>query len=147
MHATNGKKSVLVTYLKSEKFRAEDCFKNYIKLDAALTCRLSIRNLRTLSTKGTCPLRPSLPPSPLEEKEERHKASEKKAFKVRDESSCGNAAKQFPRVLSCDKSKPNIVKTQLMVSEGCRRRWEKREGGGLLRRSKVNAKRVESWFM
>lgn len=144
MHATNGKKSVLVTYLKSEKFRAEDYFKNYIKLDAALTCRLSIRNLRTLS--GTCPLRPSLPLSPLEEKEERHKASEKKAFKVRDESSCGNAAKQFPRVLSCDKSKPNIVKTQLMVSEGCSMRWVKR-GGGLLRRSKVNAKRVESWFM
>lgn len=146
MHATNGKKSVLVTYLKSEKFRAEDYFKNYIKLDAALTCRLSIRNLRTLSTKGTCPLRPSLPLSPLEEKEERHKASEKKAFKVRDESSCGNAAKQFPRVLSCDKSKPNIVKTQLMVSEGCSRRGVKR-GGGLLRRSKVNAKRVECWFM
>lgn len=34
MHSTNGKKSVLFTYLKSEKFRAEDCFKNYIKLDA-----------------------------------------------------------------------------------------------------------------
>lgn len=133
MHSTNGKKSVLVTYLKSEKFRAEDCFKNYIKLDAALTCRLSIRNLRTLSTKGTCPLRPSLPLSPpRHDKEERHKASEKKAFKVRDESSCGNAAKQFPRVLSCDKSKPNIVKTQLMVSGGCSRRWAKRGRGGCL---------------
>lgn len=35
----------------------------------------------------------------------------KKASRVRDESSCGAATKQFPRVLSCDKSKPNSKNT------------------------------------
>lgn len=41
-----------------------------------------------------------------------------------------------------------IVKTQLMVSEGCGKEAKEREReGGLLRRSGVNAKRVESWFM
>lgn len=78
--------------------------------------------------------RPSCPRNPRPRKASRNvikrqrrevedgEEEEEEASRVRDESSCGAATKQFPRVLSCDKSKPNSKNTT--NGQWVRRWWE-----------------------